>query len=27
MSSAFNAIGAVDYTVIITRDMDAMRAF
>lgn len=27
MLSAFNAIEAVDYTVIITRDMDAMRAF
>ena len=27
MSSAFNAIRAVDYTVIITRDMNAMRAF
>ncbi|MFC6638771.1 glyoxalase/bleomycin resistance/dioxygenase family protein [Sulfitobacter sp. JBTF-M27] len=27
MSSAFNAIRAVDYTVIITRDMGAMRAF
>ncbi|NNK15979.1 MAG: glyoxalase/bleomycin resistance/dioxygenase family protein [Sulfitobacter sp.] len=27
MPSAFNAIRAVDYTVIITRDMDAMRGF